>query len=192
MKTSNRVGRNATAAEVPAQTENQVLPGSEQYKRELAAAKQTIAEFYAQARLKKYSLALHDLTAFGCAIQYHPDIQIIVAALQHIGFAEDALDAFNCESKAMAAAGNRSSLTDEERAARQWFSTFYNRIHEKDFLGAQLEYDGFYQWIKPQTEYAEVAAALAEFLTAADVLDKFMDAILHNVGIDPTEKGGAR
>ena len=89
--------------------------------------------------------------------------------------ANDHLEVFQIESAAMAAAGNRSALSDEERAARQWFDELYKRVREKDFLNAQFEFGGFHPWIKNQIEFSEVASALAKFLAAANVLENFLE-----------------
>lgn len=190
MKNEKRIRAKSSAAKVQAQTKNQVEPGSKQSASELADAKRVVANFYYRQRVKPYGEAISELEAFGCAIQHHPELQTIIRALQEISFAENDLDVFRSESAAMAAAGIRSSLSEEEMAARHWFGELYKRVREKNFLNAQSEYGGFHPWIKGNDSFQEVDAALASFLSAATILEDFAESVSLNEGLE--EEGGAR
>ncbi|MEO7298993.1 MAG: hypothetical protein ABI042_10520 [Verrucomicrobiota bacterium] len=144
--------------------------------------KGVFAKLYGRVRLEKYGDAVSELGSFSRIVRYHPKLSPLTKALHDLYFANDALKKFLAEGAAMAAAGIKSGVSEEEMAARLWFNQLYKRAREMDFLNAQLEFGGFYPWIKNQIKYAEVAKALARFLAAADVLENFLEE----------SKGGAR
>jgi hypothetical protein len=138
-------------------------------------ARRFIGSSYNRLRFVTYGDAIRELGTLVCIIPYHPNLSPFRAAIRDIGRAEEDLQMFRAEGNAASAAGNLSARTAEERAAEQWFEAFYQKIQQKDFYNAQLEFSGFYPWIKHQREYSHVASALAKFTAAADVLDGLLE-----------------
>ncbi len=191
MKKENRVQKNVSPADAAAQLKSKLRHGeyargrsithlikrgvTEPEQCDLEMAEIMVYQFVEKQFEARWEDACADLEGLYRSIKHHPGFSSVNTALEKIRQGDSRLAALAYNGRKVKELGGESTGYDPENwETLRWFGGYFEQISGLPFKDAVKDFWGFYGWIKDQTTFKDIAAAMEDILNADYELRMFV------------------